>query len=77
MDKSFFDGRAVNFLDAPALEKNILYLCFPVNANPTRLRHGFRLNLVYIFLLIAGQGSRPLLPIGWEKLKIPRRFFYN
>jgi hypothetical protein len=42
----------------------LLLLLIPVNANPTPLDHIIRLYLVYIFPLIIGQGSRPLLSIG-------------
>ncbi len=28
----------------------------------------------FIWLLIIGQGSKPLLPIGWEKLQIDQSY---
>jgi hypothetical protein len=35
----------------------------------THLAQIIRVHLVYILLLIIGQGSTPLLPTGWKKLQ--------
>jgi hypothetical protein len=65
MDLSYVDlkkGGRGRFLDNPPLEN-----CLAVNANPTSLDHFIRLynwSMVNIFLLIIGQGSRPLLPLA-------------
>jgi hypothetical protein len=49
------------------LGKNIFEF-LSVYGNHTPLDHVIRLYLVYIFLLIIGQGSRPCpFPIGWKK----------
>jgi hypothetical protein len=47
----------------PLLWKTNICILLPVNANPTTLGHFNRLYLVYILLLIVGQGS-PCLPLA-------------
>jgi hypothetical protein len=45
---------------------------------PTRLDHVIHLYLdTFSFLLVIGQGSRPLLPIGWIQFQILRHQFWS
>jgi hypothetical protein len=58
-------------------KKIIIFIFLAVYANPTLLDYVIGANLVKFFLLLIGQGSRPLLHIGWGYLQILRRLILS
>jgi hypothetical protein len=57
----------------PLLWNKKYFVFLPLDVNPTPLDYVIR----YIFLLIIGHGSRPFLPISWEKLQILCHPFFD
>jgi hypothetical protein len=60
-----------NFSCAP-LQKINIFIFLTVNEKPTPLNSIIGVYLVRIILLLIGQGSRPMFPIGWTNVQIRR-----
>ncbi len=66
-------GRFLNFSDTPPSRKKIVFTCLAQNVNRTSLDYVIKVYLVKIILLLIGQGSTPLLTVGWTYLLILRQ----